>query len=296
MNKGLLLILLACVIAISCSPAVTVPPQTSTPPASATPPPATTNKSLTPDIVTFEASPEDIQAGATVTLSWEVTNAVSVSIDQGIGTVPAKGTRIVSPKSTVTYVLSATNKSGSSTIKVHVTVSGTIPESTTASFNLPEVTVFSAEPANIIGEQESILTWDVRNSFDVVIEPGFRIIRPKGTAKVMPVFTTTYKLTTNNGQGTILAATTVTVSGVPPSEETPVIKFLKVDRYVIRKGETAVLSWKTTEASSVSIDKSVGTVDGTGSARVSPSETTIYTMIATNPRGAQYQTIVVNVK
>lgn len=286
----------AALVALACSQPVTVPPAASSP---LKPPPASStvqSNSLTPDIVTFEASPDSIKAGESATLSWQVANATNVNIDQGVGTVTAKGTLKVSPKSTVTYTLTASNKSGSTTTKVHVTVSGTVAESTPASFNLPEVLVFTAEPANIVAEQESVLTWDVRNAYDVVIDPGFRIIRVKGSARVMPVFATTYKLTATNDQGSILATTTVTVSGVPPNEETPVIKFLTVDRYVIKKGETAVLRWKSIEASSVSIDKGVGTVDGTGSVRVSPTETTIYMLTATNPRGAQFQTVVVNVK
>jgi hypothetical protein len=296
MKRALLVSLFAALVALACSQPVTVPPAASSP---LKPPPASStvqSNSLTPDIVTFEASPDSIKAGESATLSWQVANATNVNIDQGVGTVTAKGTLKVSPKSTVTYTLTASNKSGSTTTKVHVTVSGTVAESTPASFNLPEVLVFTAEPANIVAEQESVLTWDVRNAYDVVIDPGFRIIRVKGSARVMPVFATTYKLTATNDQGSILATTTVTVSGVPPNEETPVIKFLTVDRYVIKKGETAVLRWKSIEASSVSIDKGVGTVDGTGSVRVSPTETTIYMLTATNPRGAQFQTVVVNVK
>jgi hypothetical protein len=296
MKKALLLILFTTLIAISCSQVTTAPPLKSTPPSSAATSSAAQNNSITPFIAVFEVSPDNVQAGTTVTLSWEVTNATLVSIDQGIGKVAAKGTLVVTPKSTATYILTATNNSGSSTTKVQVTVSGTVAESTPASFNLPEVAVFTAQPANIVAEQTSILTWDVRNAFDVVIDPGFRIIRVKGTAEVMPSFSTIYKLTATNDQGTILAVTQVTVSGVPPSEETPVIKFLKADRYVIKRGETAVLSWKTTEASSVTIDKGVGTVAGEGTARVTPPETTIYSMIATNPRGAQFQSVVVNVK
>jgi hypothetical protein len=296
MKKAFFVTIFTCLIALSCSQAISVPPATPIPSTPAPASPAPKDTSLTPHIVTFEASPDSIKAGASVTLRWEATNATSVSIDQGVGTLPAKGSRTVTPKSTVIYTLTASNNSGSSTTKVQVTVSGTIAESTPASFNLPEVAVFTAEPANIVAEQEVTLTWDVRNAYDVVIDPGFRIIRVKGSAKVMPVFPTTYKLTATNDQGSILATTTVTVSGVPPNEETPVIKFLKVDRYVIKGGETAVLSWKTIEASSVSIDKGVGTVSGEGTARVSPTETTIYTMTATNPRGAQFQSVVVNVR
>ena len=300
MKKTIFITLLVALAALSCIQ-VNVAPPTATNTPSTTPaetkPLTIENKSNTPFIVSFDASAYEIKAGSAVTLSWEVTGANSVSIDKGVGTVPFKGTTTLTPRATSTYVLSATNSYGTSTSKIQVIVTGTIPETTPASFNLPEVIVFRADPANIVmdAEQQVTLTWEVRNAPEVVIEPGFRIIRPKGTGTVMPSFTTTYKLKATNDQGTTLAATTVTVSGANLAEA-PVIKFLTVDRYVIKKGETAVLSWKTIEASSVVIDKGVGIVSGEGTVNVKPEETTIYTMTATNPRGAQFQTVVVNVK
>jgi len=54
-----------------------------------------------------------------------VTNATSVSIDQGIGSVAASGTRTVAPAATTTYTLTATNAGGSSTAKTTVTVGTT---------------------------------------------------------------------------------------------------------------------------------------------------------------------------
>lgn len=301
MQRTVVIVLLTILAALSCSQAAGEPPPTSvvapsSPPDQAITPPAGQENSITPYIGSFEATPYKVQAGNQVKLSWSVTNAAHISIDQGIGTVSAAGSRIVIPESSTTYILTASNSRGSSTAKVHIEVSGTIPESPPAAFNLPEIAVFSVEPANIIPEQEATLSWDIHNAYDVMIEPGLRIIPVKGTARVSPTFTTTYKLTATNDEGTILAATTLTVSGKPPDEETPVIKFFKAEPYVIKKGGSAVLSWKTVEASSVTIDKGVGIVSGEGTAGVSPQETTLYTMIATNPRGAQFQTVVVNVK
>jgi hypothetical protein len=144
--------------------------------------------------------------------------------------------------------------------------------------------------------QSATVTWDVRNAFDVVIEPGFGIIPAKGSKMVNPLFPTNYELTATNDQGSILATTTLTVSGVPPTVDTPVVKFFMVNPYVIRQGESAVLSWRTMGGSSASIDRGVGTVPGEGTARVSPDTTTTYMLIVTSPDGAQFQTVTVNVK
>lgn len=56
------------------------------------------------------ASSAEIKKGDSVTLTWEVGNAVSVSIDQGVGTVAAKGSIKVFPKFTTRYTLEAAGK------------------------------------------------------------------------------------------------------------------------------------------------------------------------------------------
>jgi len=169
-------------------------------------------------------------------------------------------------------------------------------QDTTPSFNLPEVVIFSVMPGNIVSGSYATLTWDVRNSFDVAIEPGLSIIRPQGSQPVNPPFTTTYRLTAINGQGSILATTTLTVSGAPPTIDTPVINFFTASPYVIRSGGSSTLSWKTVGGSSASIDRGVGTVPGEGSTQVSPPSTTTYMLTVTSPHGAQFQSVTVNVK
>jgi hypothetical protein len=167
---------------------------------------------------------------------------------------------------------------------------------TAPSFNLPEVATFTVTPANIASGQYATLTWDVRNGYDVEIEPGFTIIRPQGSQPVNPAFTTTYRLTATNAQGSIVATTTLTVSGVPPTIDTPVIRSFIATPNVIRKGGSAILSWQTLNGSSASIDRNVGTVAGEGSTQVSPTATTTYMLTVTSPDGAQFQTVTVNVK
>lgn len=74
---------------------------------------------------TLSASPMTISSGGSSTLSWSTTNATSVSIDNGIGSVPASGSMSVSPAQTATYTLTATGSGGSTTAQATVTVSST---------------------------------------------------------------------------------------------------------------------------------------------------------------------------
>ena len=74
-----------------------------------------------PIINSFTANPPSITSGGSSTLSWSVTDASTLSISPGIGTVTGTSTS-VSPTATTTYTLTATNSAGSVTASVTVTV------------------------------------------------------------------------------------------------------------------------------------------------------------------------------
>ena len=78
-------------------------------------------------IDSFVASPTSITSGQSSTLSWTTSNATSVSIDQGIGTVSADGSTTVWPTSTTTYTLTADGTGGPATRQVTVTVTAALP-------------------------------------------------------------------------------------------------------------------------------------------------------------------------
>ena len=79
-----------------------------------------------PTIASFTASPSTISAGQTTKLSWSVTGAVSISINNGVGTVGGTSAN-VTPTATTTYTLTATNGAGSSTANAVVTVTAAAP-------------------------------------------------------------------------------------------------------------------------------------------------------------------------
>jgi peptidoglycan-associated lipoprotein len=78
------------------------------------PPPPPVDASLT-------ATPSTIQKGQSVELAWHSSNAESVSID-GLGTLPATGTRVVTPEESTTYTLRASGPGGSKESTARVTV------------------------------------------------------------------------------------------------------------------------------------------------------------------------------
>lgn len=90
--------------------------------------PSCKENSTTPDIRnllminSFTANPTKILYGKSSTLSWSISNAKSVEIDQGIGPVPSSGSKEVSPEETTTYTLTAKNNDGQKTKTCRVEV------------------------------------------------------------------------------------------------------------------------------------------------------------------------------
>ncbi len=73
-----------------------------------------------PVIKSFTADPASIDAGQTSRLNWEVSGATQVEITPVVGTVDAVSTVLVSPPTTTTYTLTATNEAGTITASVTV--------------------------------------------------------------------------------------------------------------------------------------------------------------------------------
>jgi len=75
-----------------------------------------------PSIGKFTAVPDTIAAGQTVTLTWDTGNATRVTLQPEIGTLPASGTRTITPTTTTTYNLTASNDAGATTSQITVKV------------------------------------------------------------------------------------------------------------------------------------------------------------------------------
>jgi hypothetical protein len=91
-----------------------------------------------PRIFSFTANTNQIYLGGSATLSWNVTNASSIEIDNNVGPVAIPtGSVAVSPTNTTTYTLTATNAFGRRTAITTVIVDPGVP----IAFNLSTNTV-----------------------------------------------------------------------------------------------------------------------------------------------------------
>ena len=101
-----------------CGRKVTAPPppvaKETSPPPPAPPAPAPT--------ISLNASPSAIERGQSTTLSWNSSNATTVTIDNGVGTVEASGSRAIAPSVSTTFMARATGPGGSAVVEARVTV------------------------------------------------------------------------------------------------------------------------------------------------------------------------------
>ncbi|HUO28206.1 MAG TPA: peptidoglycan-associated lipoprotein Pal [Bryobacteraceae bacterium] len=84
--------------------------------------------------------------------------------------------------------------------------------------------------------------------------------------------------------------TTAATAGNPP-----VVADFVAEPRTIERGQSSTLRWSVTNASAVSIDNGVGSVQVSGSHRVFPSDSTTYTLTANGPGGTQSASVTVTV-
>jgi len=81
----------------------------------------------------------------------------------------------------------------------------------------------------------------------------------------------------------------------PPPPPAPSISEFVAEPSSIERGQSSTLRWTATDATSTTIDNSIGTVQASGSRRVFPGASTTYTLTATGPGGTKTATATVNV-
>jgi hypothetical protein len=160
-----------------------------------------------PTVTSFTAEPATLPTGGgEVTLTWVVTGADQISIDNGVGVVT--GTTVkATVKATTIFTLSAMNTKGTVTKSAVVTVA--------ASSKNPVILSFSAAPPSLpTGGGQTTLSWEVQNATGLSIDQGVGVVT--GTSKaVTATATTIYTLTATNADGSTTATTAVVIGQNP---------------------------------------------------------------------------------
>ena len=140
-----------------------------------------------PQILTFVATPQNISPGQSTKLCWQVNGATNITITTVGSNLNANDCATVTPATTTTYTLTATNASGQ--IQGNVTVNvGTV-----------QILSFTANPpySGVAGGAVT-LTWTTANATSVVLIGGDTSptnLDPNGTFTIHPTSNETYTLT-----------------------------------------------------------------------------------------------------
>jgi hypothetical protein len=180
----------------------------------------------------LEASPSSIKPGETATLRWRVSGAARVIIEPGIGSVSLSGSRVVSPVTTTTYVLTALTDGHSSSVSTQVEVTG--------QKTLPIVEYFTATPTTIRRGETSTLRWKVSNAESVsVTSPGTVVgVALTGKGTVAPTQTSIYTLIASNAAGSVVETVQVVVRAASPQDTVILYSLQSEEGWVDESGNT----------------------------------------------------------
>ena len=237
-------------------------------------------------VATFTASPSTINPGQTSTLSWVALNATTVTISPGIGNVSATGSTQVTPATTTTYTLTATNSAGSVNATAVVTVQA-------APVLNPQIVMYNGSPLSITAGGQSTLSWSTVNATAVTISGlGSEPVNGSVSTGVLNT-TTSFTLTATGANGkTVSAVITITVA----PQNVPQIVMFAATPSTINSGQSTQLCWQVNGATSITISSGVGNNLPTNSCQtISPTATTTYVLTATNAAGQNQASVTVNV-
>lgn len=224
---------------------------------------------LPPPEIDFISESNTIIAGESTLLTWITGNATSCRIEPGIGDVDLNGSIDISPSETTIYTLTATGPGGTTTADLAITVV------------FPPTVQIHASPETIPAGGEATLSWTSEHAESVMIDNEIGAVTPDGSVTVSPGQTTAYTITASGTGGTATASATVSIAHPEPSVT------LQASPAEITAGQTAELSWTSSNAGSATLDQEIGIVPVNGSISVSPSSTTTYTLTVSGPGGSR---------
>lgn len=227
-------------------------------------------------VLACTAQPMNIMQGESATILWATQNADTVTLS-GLGTVDASGSRVVSPTETTTYTVTATNRYGSATCNVRVQVTPG---------QVPRILSFSASPREINKGQATTIAWNVENATDIAITGVGSGLGRTGSIDVRPDANTTYTITARNRYGEVTATASVTVVEPPPPPVVDTRLSLTAcsasPSTAVKAGDPVTLTWKTNNATTVTLSGVEGGVPANGPYIVRPTSDTTYTVTAVN--------------
>ena len=158
---------------------------------------------------------------------------------------------------------------------------------------LPVISVFQANPVDIIPGDSSLLTYQVSDADSAVLFPdGTKLTSASsGSVYVKPLFPIEYVLVAYNSEGTDTATVVITMNTV-----VPLFVSFSAEPEVISIGDSAQVSWEVLRMDSLVINNGAGkSTVADGNTYVKPSLNTVYTGVAYNAYGTDTAILTVDV-
>jgi len=180
-----------------------------------------------PKVHVFQALPDSVEQGQQVMLSWEVSEASSVTVEPGIGSVEPIGSKLVTVTAPTVYTLTAVNRYGKTEKPASVAVGisggtavdkppvqggGAAPPVADGQIAVKPEVAFKTTPESIGPGGAAELSWDVKYATSISIDQGIGTVAASGKKTVNPTRTTVYTLTANNSSAETVSPVTVTFS------------------------------------------------------------------------------------
>lgn len=254
---------------------------------------ATATVTLLPDapaIADFVANPIEVQTGSTTTLSWQITGATALTLEDDQNNMIDisnkdlnNDTVDVTVNNNTTYTLTATNAGGMDTRTVTVLTGDVVA-----------INSFGASATDINQGDMVTLSWDIANATAIRITDatGAQVnimgkMLTMDSVTLSPASTSTYTLIADGFGGPAAQAVTVNVMGTPLG-----ITSFDGTPNPVEAGNPVTLSWVATSATGVTLNATTASgttaVDVMGkdpnndSIMVTPTEDTTYTLSVTD--------------
>lgn len=158
---------------------------------------------------------------------------------------------------------------------------------------------FEGEPGVINQGESANLSWMVVSATSVSIDNGIGNVALSGHRIVFPTQNTTYILTASNATMTKSASITIIINSASNESSEPTeisIVSFEVTPSIIDLEASANLSWVVTGATSVNINQGIGSISLSGHRIVMPTETTTYTLTASNAFTSKQASVMIQVR
>lgn len=229
-------------------------------------------------VCVLTADKNSIEEGSSTKINWSTTNAVSVSINKGIGAVSANGSRTVTPQGLTTYTLTALGAGGEQAV-CKATIDTYIAHDPVG------VCTLTTNKTTLGAGESATLSWTISHAVEATLKhlnATTNLSPQNGSQTVSAVGT--YLLTIKDAKGrTDTCEVTLTQASVTPQPQCT----LTVSQGTIQPGQSVDVSWTSSNVTAGFINNNVGTTTpvSSGTTTMFPSQTTTYTGTFTGPHG-----------